>query len=146
MSQFKRFSLSAQNKPTFFLILSFVVWMAVFSIFFSGEIKLQGDAQAYYEHFEFYVQNISRGVYPMWERTRQEGVSIQLFMRRIGEFNPLYWLLIIPFKCGIPFEAVYLSFLALYFFFGCMGFYVLARQLWKQASLAFNQHPQNLLL
>ena len=137
MSLFQRLSSPSSRKSFLFLCIAYLIWAAAFNQYFTGHIKLQGDASSYYEHMEYYVVNMSRGEYPMWERTRQGGVPVQFFMRRIGEFNPLYWLMIIVVKLGLSFEFAYISFLFLYFFLGVYGFYLLVRLWLREDFWAF---------
>jgi len=97
----------------------------------------QSDALAYYEHFKFFVDQLSRGVYPLWDPTREPGVPVDFFLRRIGSYNPMILLLILLPKCGIPFTSSYLIFLSLYYFLGMIGFYKLAESLFCDSRIAF---------
>ncbi|MDP8212823.1 MAG: hypothetical protein P9X22_05995 [Candidatus Zapsychrus exili] len=92
---------------------------------------------AYFEHTRFYIDNISRGIYPMWESTRQLGVPAEFFMRRIGSYNPAYFFIIVLNKLGMPYVNSYLLFLAGYYFLGVLGFYLLAKQMFKDSNIAF---------
>ena len=77
----------------FFFLLSFLLWLFAFRDFIFGNSMLTGDAVAFYEHFEFFYNNITRGIIPLWESSRDGGVPAEFFLRRIGEFNPLYLLI-----------------------------------------------------
>lgn len=119
---------------------SFLLWVFIFRGFLFNERVLQSDALAYYEHFEYFIKNISRGVYPLWEPTLMNGMPTEFFLRRIGSFNPFYLLMALVHKCGVPFLYTYLWFLAGYYFLGAIGFYCLAKRVLceeKSALLAF---------
>jgi hypothetical protein len=117
--------------------LSFLVWVFLFRSFLFGDNSLQSDALAYYEHFKFYLDQLGRGVYPLWDPTRDGGVPVEFYLRRIGSFNPLYLLILILEKGGLSFRQSYLFFLAFYYFLGCLGFYGIAKTLLKDKSASF---------
>ncbi len=124
-------------KISFLLTLAFALWCFSFHRFLLNQVNLQGDATVYYEHFRFFLENIGRGVFPMWESSRQNGVPVEFFLRRIGEFNPLFLFIIILNKTGIPYTFSYLIFLALYYFLGMIGFYKLAKCFLRDTPMAF---------
>ena len=124
-------------KIPFLLTVSFALWCFCFRGFLANELSLQGDAQAYSEHFHYFIDNLSRGVYPLWEPTREQGVPIEFFLRRIGEFNPFYLLILVFNKIGIPYFSAYLYFLAFYYFLGMVGFYKVTKQVCGDSTVAF---------
>jgi len=119
------------------LFLAFALWCFCFRGFLANELSLQGDAQAYSEHFHYFIGNLSRGVFPLWEPTREEGVPIEFFLRRIGEFNPFYLIILLFYKMGVPYFSAYLWFLALYYFLGMVGFYKVTRKVCGDSNIAF---------
>lgn len=120
-----------------FFLLSFGIWIYCFRDFLSGKFSLTSDALAYFEHFKFFIDQISNGVYPLWDPTRDGGVPVEFFLRRIGSHNPFYFLIIVLQKLGLSFLHAYLSFLAFYFFLGTVGFYCVAKQIFKDSLTAF---------
>ncbi len=60
-----------------------------------GKLALVMDSRVYYEHIKFFLDNLARGVIPLWDPTRQWGTPNEFFLRRIGEYNPAYFLIII---------------------------------------------------
>jgi len=95
------------------------------------------DAVSYFEHIKFYLDSIQRGIYPLWDPSRVWGVPNHFFLRRIGEFNPLYFLILISNKLGLSYTLSYLFFLALYYFIGMIGFYLLAKGIFRDSKMAF---------
>jgi len=125
------------NSLFILFFLSFLLWIFAFRGFLFNKLALVGDARAYFEHFHFYLDNIGRGVFPMWETARASGVPIEFFLRRIGEFNPLFFLILTLNKIGLSFTSSYLIFLAFYYFLGMVGFYLLAKRVFGDSRPAF---------
>lgn len=134
-SNIKKLVLSANIYFLFSCV--FILWVFCFRNWLLGIITLDSDASAYYEHFEYLIENLSRGVYPLWEPTRQYGVPTEFFMRRIGSYNPIYMIILLMRKVGISFNFAYLSFLIMYYFTGIIGFYLLAKKIFQNQHLAF---------
>ncbi|MCA9398783.1 MAG: hypothetical protein KC618_03455, partial [Candidatus Omnitrophica bacterium] len=128
--------LTDRNLHLLLIILSFFVWIFCFKGFVFNQLSLESDAIAYYEHFQYFTDNISRGVYPFWEAGRIKGIPAEFFMRRIGSFNPLFGYIVIQSFFEIPFRFTYLSFLALYYFLGVVGFYLLALRIFQNKTVA----------
>jgi len=134
MRKFKQDNLL--NQSWIVIGLSFLIWIFCFRGFLIRELPLMSDAKAYFEHFHYFVDNLARGVYPLWEPDRNSGVSIDLFLRRIGSYNPLFIFFALLVKCGIPFPSLYFPFLALYYFCGMIGFYLLSKEIFKDSHVA----------
>ncbi|MCK5580644.1 MAG: hypothetical protein KAJ18_05155 [Candidatus Omnitrophica bacterium] len=120
--------------------LSFVAWVFCFRAFISGNAGLFEDAVPYYDHIKFFIDNIVRGTYPLWDSYWNAGVPNEFFLRRMGSFNPLFILVLIFHKVGIPYMLSYLMFMVFYFFLGMFGFFLLARHLFKDDRLAFTAY------
>lgn len=121
-----------RNFSTFYLILlagAAVIWVFLFRKFVFAQTTLIYDAAVYAEHVKYYIDNITRGIYPFWDPSCDFGWTNTFYLRRIGEFNPAYWLVALPYKLGINFYLAYSIFLAAYFFAGIAAFYALARRL-----------------
>lgn len=118
-------------------LVAFLLWGYSFRGFITNKLRLHSDATSYYEHFKFYTDNISRGIYPMWEPIRQKGIPAEFFMRRIGSYNPFIFLILILNTIGISYPSAYILFLTIYFFIGIIGFYLLAKQLFHDSKMAF---------
>lgn len=122
---------------SFFFVLSLVLWAYFFRGFLTEQLALVSDAIPYHGHFKFFIDNLARGVYPLWDPTWNCGIPNEFFLRRIGEFNPFYWLIIIYQKMGLAYNQAYVAFLTTYFFIAISGFYWLARTLFKDRAIAF---------
>lgn len=119
------------------MIVSILLWGYLFKGFISGDLALQSDATSYYDHTRFFVDYIREGVYPMWDHTWRNGIPNELFLRRIGAYNPFYYVIIL-FQClGIPYTQAYLLFIAFYFILGVLGFYWIALRIFNDDSWAF---------
>ncbi|MCC6758976.1 MAG: hypothetical protein IT395_05070 [Candidatus Omnitrophica bacterium] len=131
-----------KNFDPFWLVggLTIIAWVFCFRVFLTREAPLISDAVSFYDHLKFYIDNISRGIYPLWDPLWSCGSPNEFFLRRIGPFNPFLLLIIIPYKLGLPYWAAFASFITFYFFLGMAGFYKLALEVLKDkrsALLAF---------
>jgi len=122
--------------PALFFI-SFGVWFYCFRGFLSGELTLTSDAVSYYNHIKFFIDSLGKGIYPLWDPNWNGGVPNEFFLRRLGSFNPFYFLLLIMVKCGISYQFAYLYFFSFYWILGTIGFYKLAQCIFKNQTFAF---------
>ncbi|MBF0570866.1 MAG: hypothetical protein HQL12_03240 [Candidatus Omnitrophica bacterium] len=113
----------------FFLLvfLPFIVWVTAWWGHISGKYGLMGDAFNYYWDSRFFLDNISHGIYPLWNPDYSGGVVWNFFLRRMGEFNPFYWIISGLKVFGLGAIEAHLVFLVLYYFLGLVGFWLLAR-------------------
>ncbi|MBL8013195.1 MAG: hypothetical protein JNN05_05050, partial [Candidatus Omnitrophica bacterium] len=119
-----------------FIVLSILIWVYLFRFFFDAQMFLQGDAFPYLGHVRSYVDNIVRGVYPLWTPLGENGNVNEFFLRRIGEFNPIFLLIAVFNKLGFSFEVAHRLFLGAYFLLAVAGFYLLAWRLFIDRSAA----------
>ncbi|HLF18686.1 MAG TPA: hypothetical protein VI749_07330 [Candidatus Omnitrophota bacterium] len=118
-------------------LLSFLLWVFMFRGFLSGELSLVLDAVQYALSIKFYLVNLFHGVYPLWDPDWYYGIPWEFFLRRIGNYNPLYFVIFLLNKLGLSWHGAYLWFLAVYYFLGMVGFYLLAKRLVKDERAAF---------
>lgn len=118
-------------------ILSFLLWCFCFKTFLLNRSYLAFDAPPSYDHIKFFIDNIIRGVIPLWDYYEANGAPNSFFLRRMGEFNPVYLLIIGYRTLGLSHTHAYLLFLASYFFVGMLGFYCLAKKLFNNKTTAF---------
>ncbi len=125
------------RRPSILIPVAFIVWTASLWGFLSGRVGLTSDAVSYYEHTKFFIDQIGRGQFPLWDPYWSGGVPNDFFLRRIGPYNPFLLIVLVLNKLGVKFLSAYMIFQALYFFFGMTGFYLLSRKLLKDGSAAF---------
>jgi len=114
-----------------------VFWIFAFRGFLSSKFAFTSDALSYYDHTRFFIDNISRGVFPLWDPYWCNGASNDFFLRRIGAINPFYLIVVILKSIGIPYTLSYLWFLALYYWSGMIAFYLLAMRLYEDRFIAY---------
>ncbi len=119
------------------IILSSLLWLFSFRGFVSGRLSLIDDAVSYYDHTKFFLDNLAEGVYPLWNPTWECGSPNEFFLMRIGQFNPFLSLILLMRKLELPHTQSYLIFLTLYYFLGMIGFYLLAKRIYRDSHLAF---------
>jgi len=121
----------------FLFAISFFAWIYCFKGFLLGRLYFTSDAVSYYNHIKFLADYLNQGTFPLWDPNWNNGVDNEFFLRRMGGFNPFFYLLVILRKFGIPHTSAYLIFLSFYWFVGVIGFFKLAQCLYKQTSVAF---------
>jgi hypothetical protein len=127
----------SKNPIVLWIILAFLIWLIVFFPFLSSKLSIFEDAPSYYAHTKFFVENLAKGVYPLWDPFWYNGASNDFFLRRIGSFNPLYLLILLLESFKIPFTYAYLWSLAFYFWGGMIAFYLLAMRLYQNRLIAY---------
>src|ERR1043166_5232587 len=88
-------------------VFSFLLWVFAFRGFIFCKLTLASDAYAYYEHTKYFIDGLMRGVFPMWDPTRDQGVPNDFFLRRIGAYNPVYLLIVVLNKIGVTYTYAY---------------------------------------
>jgi len=135
-----RFSANTSRFEIFLLSIPFILWVFCFWNFFSGHLRLEEDAVSYAQHIIFYTNNLSRGVYPLWDPTWLSGAPNDFFLRRIGDVNPLLFLMVFLKWLGIPPASAYLVFLGFYYFLAGWAFYLITRFLLAERFFAFSAY------
>jgi hypothetical protein len=133
---------SSQNKISprqelFFILLAFGIWLFIFRGFIFGSLRLSDDAISYYDHVKFYLDNVRRGVFPLWDPVWFCGAANNFFLQRMGCFNPFLFLTNLFYTVGLSYKTSYLLYLSFYYFFGCVGFYLLAKRIFRHQLSAF---------
>jgi len=116
---------------------AFLLWLVSFQDFFLKNIRLFPDGHSYMFWSKFFLDNISRGVYPTWFPLENWGYPIGYKLRFLGEYNPAYFFLFILYKLGLGYSAAYFCFAVSYFFLGVVGFYLIAQRLLNSRILGF---------
>ena len=125
------------TKDLLLIILAFALWALMFRGYLSGKVALFDDAISYYDHIKFYLDNIARGVFPLWDPLWFCGGANTFFLQRMGCFNPFLLFTLVFKSIGFSYTSSYLIYLMLYYFVGCIGFYLLARCVIKDRVCSF---------
>ena len=110
------------------IIAAFFLWFLLFHKFFFGELSFILDACSYYDHIKFFIEGLATGEYPLWNPTWNNGIPNEFFLRRMGDVNPFFSIILSLYKLGIPYRFAYLAFLAIYYIIGMLGFYKLSEE------------------
>lgn len=119
------------------IFAAFAAWVFIFRGYLTSQFIITGDAISYYDHTKFFIDNLKRGVYPLWDPYWSYGVSNDFFLRRIGAFNPFYLIILFLKVLGIPFTLAYLWSLAAYYWSGMIAFYLLAMRFYSDRWIAY---------
>jgi hypothetical protein len=120
-----------------FLLLPCAVWVYLFRGFITVDLAVTDDATPYLEHVKFFLNSIAQGIYPLWDPSREYGVPNEFFLRRIGSYNPFLLAILYFQKSGLLYAHAYMVFIVGYYFFGLFGFWLLARQVFKDRIFAY---------
>lgn len=130
-------ALRERAKEFLWLIPPFLLWMFLFRGFFAGQLALDGDGPSYFYRIQYHLDSMRQGVYPLWNPFYAWGSRDNFDMRFLGEFNPFLFLPILFHAAGLAIYPSYALYLALYYFVGCAGFYLLAKEILRERSWAF---------
>ncbi len=122
-----KFLSSSRREFLFLVVAPFLLWMVSFWDFISGKARIMADSWTYYNHIDRFTSNIISGVYPLWDPNWFNGAPNNFFLRRIGEFNPFYWIVAILKMLGVPSYPSYLVFLVFYYFLAVFAFWAIAK-------------------
>ena len=97
-----------QRMAAFWIFFAFGIWIFAFRGFLASRFELINDALAYYDHTKFLVENLGRGVFPLWDPYWFHGASNDFFLRRIGALKPFLSFYPVVLKTvGIPYTLSY---------------------------------------
>lgn len=134
---FLRKHLNVERHIICFVIgVCFLTWAFLFRNFIFGKYFFYDDAISYFDHIKFFIVNISKGVYPLWDPNWNCGVPNEFFLRRIGCFNPFLLVIVVFYKFGMSYLLSYNFFLVGYFFLAMIGFFKLSNLIFKNSKLA----------
>ncbi|OGX05390.1 MAG: hypothetical protein A2Z88_00705 [Omnitrophica WOR_2 bacterium GWA2_47_8] len=125
-------------KKNFWPLSAFVIWLTAYRGFYPGHLIMgSGDAKRNAMYINYYLNNIWRGVYPMWNPFNVWGRPDFYSPRMIGEFNPFFHLIYILEKIGFSFGVAYYIFSAFYYVLGMLGLYLLAKRVLNDRAGAY---------
>ncbi|MBF0504942.1 MAG: hypothetical protein HQL14_07565 [Candidatus Omnitrophica bacterium] len=119
------------------VLFPFVLWVFCFHDFFSGRIRFEVDAISYANHIGFYTDQLSKGIFPLWDPSWFSGAPYHFFLRRIGDVNPLLSLIVFLKWLGVASPVAYMIFLGGYYFLAMWAFYLITRFLLTDRFYAF---------
>ncbi|MBF0122841.1 MAG: hypothetical protein HQL21_05475 [Candidatus Omnitrophica bacterium] len=125
------------DKPYVWMVMACFIWLLAFGDYFTGKSTLFSDAVSYFDHTFYFIENIKRGVFPLWDSSWNHGAPNDFFLRRIGCYNPIYLLMALLSIVGVSHPVAYLLVHSLYFFLGAFGFYLLTKTVYKDERVAF---------
>lgn len=117
--------------------LPFGIWLFLFKSFFTEKAIISSETLHIYSVVKFYFDNIKLGVLPLWDPFVMWGAPTQIFLNYVGIFNPLWLLINILNICGLSFYLSFVYTIALYFWLGQIGFYLLAKIIFKDSQTAY---------
>ena len=135
-----KFSENTSRFEFFLLVIPFILWVFCFLNFFNGHLPLFEDAISYADHIRFYTDNLSKGIFPLWDPAWFSGTPYHFFLRRIGDVNPLLFIMVLLKWFSIPSAFAYLLFIGFYYFLAAWAFYLITRFLLIDRFYAFSAY------
>jgi hypothetical protein len=121
-----------------YFFLPSLLWVRYFLHFYSkGELKVVVDAQVCYIYNNYFLNAITRGEYPFWNPFVSWGRPDDFGARMNGEFNPFLYVIVLCQKAGCSFSLAYFIYMLGYFLLGAVGFYLLAKVIFKDKRPAY---------
>jgi len=127
----------SQRLTAFWILFALTAWVFSFRGFLTSKFELTSDALSYYDHTKFFIENLGRGVFPLWDPYWCNGSPNDFFLRRIGPLNPFYLIILVFKSVGIPYTLSYLWFLGMYYWGGMIAFYLLAMRIYQDRLIAY---------
>lgn len=117
-------------------LLPFLLWCFLFKDYLNGTNSLGIDGFGFYAMYKFYFNNILNGVFPLWEPYNFVGSPFYL-LTSFGFFNPFNYLMLLGVMGGLDYHASHVIAVVSYLWAGHIGFYFLARTIFKDAFIAY---------
>ncbi|MBF0489935.1 MAG: hypothetical protein HQL15_04880 [Candidatus Omnitrophica bacterium] len=118
------------------LILPFLLWLAVYHNLFIGKSTITGDNNNYFHAMVYHFQSLTRGEFPLWMPFQSWGTLDNFDFRTVGDLNPIFLLIPVQIFFGSSPYTAFVVTMALYFWIGCLGFYLLAYSITKDRYLS----------
>ncbi len=118
------------------LAVPFLVWMALFRPFLSGEISIGTDTYTIFATYKYYFNNLINGVLPLWEPFNCLGRHFGT-LSLSGIFNPLIYVMPLLVLLGVDYYNAFIVVIVLCYFVSVVGFYFLAKAYFKNKQFAF---------
>jgi len=113
-----------------------VVWLFLMRDFVLGHIPVNMDTNTIYGVAKYYFNNVLNGVVPLWEPFVSLGRPFYA-IAICNLFNPVTLLVPLLKLAGINYAHAFVGYMVAYFFIGCMGFYFLSLEVFKDRTMAY---------
>jgi hypothetical protein len=117
-------------------MLPAAVWVFLQRDFVFGHIPVNMDTNTIYGVTKFYFNNVLNGVIPLWEPFVSLGRPFYA-IAICNLFNPVTQIVPILKLAGMNYAHAFVTYMVVYFFIGCAGFYFLAKEILKDRRLAY---------
>jgi hypothetical protein len=115
---------------------SILAWIFIFRDYLAGKPAMSWHGIDYYFIIKYYLDNLSRGVFPLWDPFGAWGRPDELDQLFIGAYNPFLWIYSLLATLHVPRPTAFLTYCFVYYQVGVIGFYLLADRLFRDCWLA----------
>ena len=123
--------------PLLYILPFGLLFFVSHEFFNKGHLNLFEDAKDICIYMNYFLNHMTRGVYPFWNPFSSWGRPDDLLVRMIGEFNPFLYMIAVLQKLGMGFSIAYVGYLIIYFTVGIAGVYFLAKQLFQDPLIVW---------
>lgn len=117
--------------------LPVALWIYLSRPFFNGQNVILSENFYIYSVLKYYFDNITSGVFPLWNPFITWGAPTHIYFSYIGVFNPVWFFMPVLNFLGLHIYQSFLIAAAFYFLAGQFGFYLLARTVLKDKLAAY---------
>lgn len=114
-----------------------ILWFFSIKRFFTKDLLFAGDSAIYFMQIKNYLDSVARGVFPGWDPFYFWGRLNNLDVRFIGEYNPFLYIISLFRLLGFSFSLSYFIYLVICAYLGLLGFFLLAKRIFKDEVLAY---------
>jgi hypothetical protein len=113
-----------------------VLWIFLMRNFVFGNIPVNMDTNTIYGVTKFYFNNVLNGVIPLWEPFVSLGRPFYA-IAICNLFNPVTQIVPLLKLAGMNYANAFVTYMVVYFFIGCAGFYFLAKEVLNDRYMAY---------
>ena len=118
-------------------IISMMLWFAVFAKYLSGGLAMTQHGRDYYFMIKYYMENLTRGVFPRWDPFTAWGRPDEIDQQFIGAYNPFLWIYPLLTAIHVARPVAFLLYSFIYYQVGIIGFYFLACRFFQDRKTRF---------
>jgi hypothetical protein len=118
-------------------ILAVLLWAFSLRDFLFKPLTLIVDAAVCFVSNNYYLSNLSRGVFPSWNPFNFWGRTDDFNVLINSQLNPLLYLVFLLTHLSVNFSTAYFIYIMVYFFLGLAGLYCLAQRIFKEFWMAY---------
>lgn len=123
-----------------FLAAAFLLWLSLKFNYWAGDWPWGAEATQLNQYAKSFLLSLSFGEYPLWDPFHFWGCQDDYAILNYGHLNPFLYLVLLLYKLGCPFTSAFLVYTIVYYGFGLLGFYWLAKVILQDDMFALGAY------